>query len=112
VQKQPVQAFSADDVGIVKFVGVYYCSGKVMVETTVKLDEKGRVRIPKQIREVAKLEKGSCVNIKAKGKTIIIELAEPVADKYYGAFRVEKWPEDVDKYTAEEMQKRWKHRGT
>ena len=83
-----------------------------MVETTAKMDEKGRVRIPKQIREAAQLKDGSCVNIKAKGKTIVIELAEPVADKYYGAFKVEKWPEDMDRFVEEAMQKRWKQRGT
>ena len=79
-----------------------------MVETTTKLDEKGRVRIPKRIREAAQLKEGSCVHIKAKEKTIIIELVEPVADKYYGAFKVEKWPEDMDAYLTEAMQKRWK----
>jgi AbrB family looped-hinge helix DNA binding protein len=83
-----------------------------MVETTAKLDEKGRIRIPKKIREAAQLKEGSYVNIKAKGKTIIIELAEPVADKYYGAFKVEKWPEDIDEFVAEVMQKRWKQQGT
>jgi len=83
-----------------------------MVETTAKLDEKGRIRIPKQIREAAHLKEGSCVNIKAKEKTIIIELAEPVADKYYGAFKVEKWPENMDEYVGEVMQKRWKQRAT
>jgi AbrB family looped-hinge helix DNA binding protein len=85
-----------------------YASGNIMVETTAKLDAKGRIRIPKQIREAAQLKKGSCVNIKTKEKTIIIELAEPVADKYYGAFKVEKWPDDIDQYAAEVIQKRWK----
>lgn len=83
-----------------------------MVETTTKLDEKGRVRIPKQIRDAAQLKEGSCVHIKTKGKTIVIELAEPVADKYYGAFSVEKWPSDIDSFVGEEMQKRWKQKGT
>jgi AbrB family looped-hinge helix DNA binding protein len=86
--------------------------GKVMSETTAKLDEKGRVRIPKRIREAAKLKEGSYVNIKARGKTIIIEMAEPVADKYYGAFKVDKWPEDMDEFSREVMQKWWGHRGT
>ena len=83
-----------------------------MVETTAKLDEKGRVRIPKQIREAAQLKEGSCVYIRAKEKTIVIESAEPVADKYYGAFKVEKWPADMDEFIGEVMQKRWKQRGT
>lgn len=78
-----------------------------MSETTAKIDEKGRVRIPKSIRETAKLKEGSYVSIKAKGKTIIMEPAEPVADKYYGAFKITKWPEDMDEFIEELMQKWW-----
>jgi AbrB family looped-hinge helix DNA binding protein len=73
----------------------------VMVECTAKIDGKGRVRIPKQIRDVAQLKEGSRVNIKAKGKTITIEPAESVADKYYGAVKVENWPDDLDQYGKE-----------
>ncbi len=83
-----------------------------MSETTAKLDEKGRVRIPKSIQETAKLKKGSYVNIKAKGKTIIIEAAEPVADKYFGAFKITKWPDDLDEFLTEAMQKQWNKRAT
>jgi len=83
-----------------------------MIETTARLDEKGRVRIPKKIREAAQLKEGSCVNIKAKGKAVIIEPVEPVADKYYGAFKVENWPENLDEYDGEVLQKRWKQRAT
>jgi AbrB family looped-hinge helix DNA binding protein len=84
----------------------------VMVETTAKFDDKGRIRIPRKIREAAQLAEGSSVNIKAKGKTIIIEASEPVADKYYGIVHVEKWPEDIDEYGKAEMHKRWKQRVT
>lgn len=84
----------------------------IMVETTAKFDEKGRLRIPRKIREAAQLAEGSCVNIKAEGKAIIIEASEPIADKYYGAFPVEKWPEDLHEYAHTEMQKRWKQRNT
>ncbi|MGD6807428.1 MAG: AbrB/MazE/SpoVT family DNA-binding domain-containing protein [Candidatus Bathyarchaeia archaeon] len=41
---------------------------------TAKLDEKNRVRIPKKIREAVQLAEGSCVNIKAEGKAIIIRI--------------------------------------
>lgn len=78
-----------------------------MTETTVKVDKKGRVIIPKNIRKTAKLKEGSYVNIKTKGKSIIIEPAEPVADKYYGAFKITQWPEDIDEFTVEVMQKWW-----
>ncbi|MCW4018892.1 MAG: AbrB/MazE/SpoVT family DNA-binding domain-containing protein [Candidatus Bathyarchaeota archaeon] len=82
-------------------------SGKKMTETTAKVDEKGRVRIPKRIRDVAKLEEGSYVNIKTKGKAIIMEPAEPTAEKYYGAFKITKWPEDMDEFIEKVMQKWW-----
>ncbi len=78
-----------------------------MSDTTVKVDEKGRVIIPKSIRETAKLKEGSYVNIKAKGKIIIIEPTEPVADKYYGAFKITKWPEDMDEFITEVIKKWW-----
>lgn len=83
-----------------------------MTETTVKLDEKGRIMIPKNIRKTAKLKEGSYINIKAKGKTIILEAAEPVADKYYGTFKITKWPKDMDEFVEEVMQKWWTNRAT
>lgn len=77
-----------------------------MSETTVRVDEKGRVMIPKTIRTAAKIKEGSCVNIKAAGKKIIIEPAEPVAEKFAGIFKVTKWPEDLDGYVME-ASKKW-----
>jgi AbrB family looped-hinge helix DNA binding protein len=78
-----------------------------MSEVTVKIDEKGRVMIPKDVREAAKLKRGSYVHIKAKGKAVIIESAEPVADKYYGAFKIAEWPEDMDEFMVEVVKKWW-----
>jgi AbrB family looped-hinge helix DNA binding protein len=78
-----------------------------MSNTTVKVDEKGRIIIPKEIRETAKLKGGSYVTIKAKGRTIIMEPLEPVADKYYGAFKIAKWPENIDEFTVEVIKKWW-----
>jgi AbrB family looped-hinge helix DNA binding protein len=78
-----------------------------MSNTTVKVDEKGRIIIPKNIREAAKLKEGSYVTIKSKGKIIIMEPLEPVADKYYGAFKVTKWPENIDEFIVEVIKKWW-----
>jgi len=78
-----------------------------MSNTTVKVDEKGRIIIPKNIREAAELKEGSYVTIKSKGKIIIIEPLEPVADKYYGAFKVTKWPENMDEFIVEVIKKWW-----
>ena len=92
----------------------YYCEwvGIYVSEATVKVDEKGRVMIPKDIREAAELKKGSYVNVKAKGKVVVIEPWEAVADKYYGFFKIAKWPKDVDEFMVEVVGKWWVDRGT
>jgi AbrB family looped-hinge helix DNA binding protein len=83
--------------------------GQELVESTVKMDEKGRVVIPRKIRKAAQLNEGITLNIKSKGKTIILEAAEPVADKCFGIVRVANWPSnlDLDKYVVE-TEKKWR----
>ncbi len=83
-----------------------------MSSTTVKVDEKGRIIIPKSIRKITNLKEGSCLSIKAEGKTIIIEPIEPVADKYYGAFKIAKWPENIDEFIVEVIKKWWTNQPT
>ena len=78
-----------------------------MSGTTVKVDEKGRIIIPKDIRKTANLKEGSYVTIRAKGKTVIMEPLEPVADKYFGAFKVATWPENLDEFAVEVIKKWW-----
>jgi len=81
-----------------------------MSETTIKMDKKGRIIIPKRIRKAAQLKEGSYINIRSKGKTVIIEASEPVADKYFGIIKVTKWPEnlDLDEYVVE-VKKKWRN---
>jgi AbrB family looped-hinge helix DNA binding protein len=79
---------------------------------TVKLDEKGRVIIPKKIREAAQLKEGTCFTVKAEGNKIIIEPVESVADKGYGAFKVDKWPDDLDMFMVEAVGKWWINHAT
>jgi AbrB family looped-hinge helix DNA binding protein len=83
-----------------------------MSETTAKIDEKGRVMIPKSIRRAAKLKAGTNVSIKAKDKTIIIEPAESIAEKYCGIFQVTDWPEDLDEFALEANRKWWTNHAT
>jgi AbrB family looped-hinge helix DNA binding protein len=87
--------------------------GIIMSETTVKMDDKGRIIIPRRIRIAAQLKEGSYLNIRLKGKTIILEVAEPVADKYFGIVKVTKWPKnlDLDEY-AVEVEKKWRKQNT
>jgi len=81
--------------------------GNLMSETTAKIDEKGRVMIPKNIRKAAKIKAGTYVSIKATGTTIIMEPAESIAEKYVGLFQINKWPEDLDEFMVEATRKWW-----
>ncbi|MCD6593213.1 AbrB/MazE/SpoVT family DNA-binding domain-containing protein [Candidatus Bathyarchaeota archaeon] len=73
----------------------------------VKIDEKGRVVIPKSIREKVKLKKGEYVNVKVEGKSIVMEPLGSIADKYFGAFKISRWPEDLDEFIAEVVKRWW-----
>ncbi|MEM1538411.1 MAG: AbrB/MazE/SpoVT family DNA-binding domain-containing protein [Candidatus Nezhaarchaeales archaeon] len=73
----------------------------------VKVDEKGRIIIPKSMREKAGVKEGGYVKIRADEKGIMIEPLEPVADKYFGTFKITKWPEDLDEFVIEVMRKWW-----
>ena len=83
-----------------------------MSDTTVKIDEKGRVMIPKNIRKAAKVKPGTYVNIKTKDATIIIEPAESIAEKYAGTFQITKWPQNLDEFAVEANRKWWTNHTT
>jgi AbrB family looped-hinge helix DNA binding protein len=78
----------------------------------VKIDRKGRLLIPKDIREKAGIKVESLVMIKVREKSIVLEPVEPVADKYFGAFRVAKWPEDLDEFVVGVMRDWWSRKAT
>jgi len=50
--------------------------------------------------------------MKTDGKTIIIEPIGSIADKYYGAFKIEKWPEHLDEFILEVTRKWWTPKAT
>jgi len=77
-----------------------------------RVDEKGRVVIPKDLREKVKMKKGSYVRIRIDGKNIVIEPIEPIADKYFGAFKISKWPEDLDEFMVEVTRRWWLQKAT
>ena len=78
----------------------------------IKVDEKGRVMIPKALREKTKVKKGGYVRIATDGKRIIIEPVEPIADKYFGAFKIAKWPKDLDEFIVEATKRWWLRKAT
>ena len=73
----------------------------------VKIDEKGRIVIPKSLRTRTEMKEGSYVKVTAKEKSIIIEPLEPVANRYFGAFKIARWPKDLDEFVVEVI-KRWR----
>lgn len=77
-----------------------------------KVDEKGRVVIPKDLREKAKVKERSYVRMRTDGKSIIIEPVKPIAEKYFGAFKVTKWPEDLDEFLVEATRRWWLQKAT
>lgn len=87
----------------------YYCGN---MRAVVKVDEKGRISIPKPIREKVGLRPGDLVAVYLESGKIGIEPLESTADKFYGAYRVERWPEDLDKFLAEALRRWWSEGST
>ena len=73
----------------------------------VKVDERGRVVIPKSIMEKVKLKEGNYMNIRVEGRIIVLEPLESIADKYFGAFKVSRWPEDLDEFMVGVARRWW-----
>lgn len=74
---------------------------------TARVDEKGRILIPKSVREKAGVREGSYVKINVDEKGVVIEPLGTIADNYFGAFRVIEWPDDLDEFVTEVMRKWW-----
>jgi len=79
-------------VGFIEWVGV--------VEI-VRVDGKGRVLIPKRVREALGIVAGSRLRVKVVDGRIVLEPVGSVAEKYYGVVRVERWPRDIDEFLVE-----------
>lgn len=77
-----------------------------------KVDAKGRVVIPRDIRESVGMREGGHVMVKVDGKRVVIESLAPVAEKYFGAFTIGRWPEDLDEFVVEAIKRWWASRGT
>ena len=85
------------------FVGIYPInSGQMEISF---IDKKGRILIPKNLRKEANLEIGKVVRLKIENGKIIIEGLEDVAKRYYGVFKVDKWPKDLDEFLVEAVKK-------
>ena len=75
---------------------------------TVKTDDKGRIIIPKRIREKMGLKKGTKLKIVAKKDKIILKKERSIAEEYAGRFKPRKpIPNDIDEFLNTVIKKWW-----
>ncbi|ALL00897.1 hypothetical protein Pyrde_0847 [Pyrodictium delaneyi] len=77
--------------------------------TIVRLDSKGRVTLPLEVRRKLGLREGSQLRVlvdEEKGR-IIIEKAESIAERYYGVFRPRRRVDDVEEEIEEAVYRAW-----
>jgi len=83
-----------------------YYSG--IMEAVVKVDEKGRIVIPKEIREKLGIKEKQVMKLRVIDDKIVLEPLSSIADEYYGVFEVKHWPEDLDTFLQEAIKSWWK----
>lgn len=81
------------------------------MSTVVRVDGKGRILIPKSIREALGIGERQLLRIKVVGDKVVLEPVKDITDKYYGVFEVKKWPESLDEFLVEVLQE-WSRRST
>jgi len=79
-----------------------------VLNLVVRVDEKGRILIPKGIREALGVKERQMLRIEVVDGKIVLEPIRDVADKYYGVIRVKKWPRNLDEFLAEALQEWWR----
>jgi len=67
----------------------------------VKVGKKGRIVIPKEIRDALNIREGSFVRIYVEGGRVVVEPVENAVEKFKGSVSVERWPEDLDDFLLE-----------
>ena len=77
------------------------------MDKIVRMDNKGRISIPKAVREALNIKEGQYLRVKVAGNKIILEPIGSYASKYYGMFKVKKWPKDLDEFVREAMERLW-----
>ncbi len=74
----------------------------------MRIDKKGRVLIPKSIREALGIRAKQQLRISIGNGRIVLEPIGGIADQYYGVVEVKEWPRDLDEFVVEAIQKWWK----
>jgi AbrB family looped-hinge helix DNA binding protein len=78
----------------------------------VKVDSKGRVVIPKRLREKVGLKEGGFARVDVRDGVVVIKPLESVGEAYFGVFKVESWPEDLDSFLVEAVRELWLRKAT
>ena len=78
----------------------------------VRVDPKGRLVIPKRVREKVGLKEGGFAKVEARDGVVVIEPLKSVGEAYFGAFKVESWPEDLDSFLVEAVKELWSRKAT
>ncbi len=78
------------------------------MDVVVRVDEKGRVVIPKSVREAVGLREKQLVRIEVVDGKIVLEPLRDIADEYYGIVRVREWPRDLDEFVNEVLREWWR----
>jgi len=76
----------------------------------VRVDDRGRILIPKSIREKINLRRGCYVRIMVENGKLILEPLKSIAENFYGVFRVDVWPDDLDEFIIKVIEKWWRKR--
>jgi len=82
------------------------------LKLVVKVDEEGKVKLPREVIEKAGLTEGSSLDVIIDGNKIILMPAQSHAEKYFGIFKVEARPDDLDEYVVEALRNWWKEEHT
>ena len=77
------------------------------MEFIVRIDGKGRILIPKGLREAVGVREGGLVKVYVEGGKVVVEPLGSVADMFFGCFKVDRWPDDLDKFVVEAVKEWW-----
>ena len=73
----------------------------------IKVDKKGRLVIPKKLREALGIVGECYVEVGTEGDKIVLKPIKSIAEEYFGIFKVDVWPKDLDEFLVKEVTKRW-----
>ena len=78
-----------------------------MSDLVVRMDKRGRLVIPKKLRKKLGIMEECYMEVNTEGDKIVLKPVKSIADEYFGVFKVEKWPKDLDEFLVKEVTRRW-----